>query len=115
MPDQQTKAAGRPGPAVATLFDASSDSACAAIRSDVDAVLSDVSKGGILPTTSNDHMLTDFMMPDDIPTIRILLNRRLSKYDHCTPFKDSEITENSDIGDVRQGAYTHCSVSCSHI
>jgi len=102
--------------AVVHQFDAeTSDGICYAIRHDVDAVLSSASDGGITPLTPNNDLLSAYIIPDNIPALYVLLNRRLSKYDSFKLFKSNEIKSSSSVGEVRQASYDHCGTKCSHV
>lgn len=102
--------------AVAHLYDAKSDQTCAPVRRDVDAVLAAATDHGISPTTPNDDLLRDYIVPDEIGTLYILLNRKLSKYKDFTLFTSTEIKATSSVGQVRAAAYKHCgNIHCDPI
>ena len=100
--------------AVSHLFDATSDPDCADIRDSVDTVLSNASDGSILPTTPNGALLSLFIIPDKIQFLHIRLNQGLAWHKPFKPFSSGEIKGSSSVGDVREGAYKHCSATCSH-
>ncbi|HEY9026502.1 MAG TPA: hypothetical protein VIP05_19565 [Burkholderiaceae bacterium] len=100
--------------AIAHLFDANSDSDCADIRDSVDSVLSSASDGAILPTTSNDALLSLFIIPDKIQFLHIRLNQALAWHKPFTPFLSGELKTTSSVGEIREGGYTHCGAQCSH-
>lgn len=95
--------------------DETSNALCMPIRHDVDGVLMDASKGAIRPTTPNDHLLSVYMWSQVIDQLYLALNIQLSKYPGFSPFASDEIDGSSSIGDVRDGAYSHCDVKCSHV
>lgn len=101
--------------AVVHLFEGDSANICEAIRADVDQVLAGASNGAITPTTANDTPLNLYIMPDKIQFLYIALNQALKKYPNFSPYKSNEIKPTATVGSVRESAYKHCSVVCSHI
>jgi len=100
--------------AVTHLFEGETADACSEIRKTVDGVLRQASDGGISSATDNDALLTLYIIPDKVQFLYIALNQAFAHRTGFTPFGSSEIKKSSTVGAVRDGAYKHCGVKCSH-
>jgi len=100
--------------AVIHLFEGDSADDCVAIRKDVDAVLAGMSNNAISATTSNDALVSLYIIPDKIQFLYVLLNQALSRYSTFKEFQSGDIKATATVGDIRDAAYSHCNVKCSH-
>lgn len=113
----RTKRSGQVAKQAAVAFrptEGDSDT-CVLIRRDVDDVLARASDHGIKSTTPNEHLLSHYLWPQDLPRLYGWLNGRLGKYPGFTPFDPDAFDGDSTVGDVREQSYAHCNATCSTI